>query len=386
MEFNRSDQRRRRVLYDEAVQQPVSASGEEGNNAVGSERKRRTSHYHTARGHQLKVSDLSPTRWWVMALCITGSLAGLAVLNALAIAALRIPPDGNLALRTALSMSGPSSLTSWACIVALFAAGLVALQIYSIRRFRRDDYRGTYRIWLVLAGLFVVGSLQPVVRLDLIAAECLAWMSGASVMSPTGSAFAMVRLFILVAIFVRMLIEMRSCRLGTCLLAVAVAVLGLEATGEFLGASQWQGVWGWLYVNLPLAGCLALLNAVLAYSRFVGLDASGRLKRRTKIKRRRKTKSARSKRRRTRSAGTRPSVPATAASAVVTSAKPSGPSSDRDPKAGPLQTRLEALRSQRNAVQSGSTGPGYSSSQEGERRLSKSERRRLKKLQRRDAA
>ena len=48
----------------------------------------------------------------------------------------------------AFELGGKGSLAAWFSSLALLAASLVAVLVYTVRRHRMDDYHGRYRVWL----------------------------------------------------------------------------------------------------------------------------------------------------------------------------------------------------------------------------------------------
>ena len=59
----------------------------------------------------------------------------------------------------ALGLTGRGTIASWFSSFLLIITGLASLQIYALRQHRRDDYRGTYRLWIWMAAL--VDVCQP---------------------------------------------------------------------------------------------------------------------------------------------------------------------------------------------------------------------------------
>ena len=74
------------------------------------------------------------------------------------------------ALRGCFDLSAPGSLATWTSQILLVAAALVAWAVRGMRRHRRDDYNGRFRAWGWMAAMMVIGSLTAVVPLG----ACLA--------------------------------------------------------------------------------------------------------------------------------------------------------------------------------------------------------------------
>jgi hypothetical protein len=202
MESNRSDNRRRRVLIDESVQKSASALVA-GAAEVAAPRRRRSNNYLSRRGQQLKTSDLIPTRWLTFGLIATSSLGVLALLNFLQWIA-TLPSEAiDLVARQAFTITAPSSVAAWVEAVAFILASLFGLQIYAMRRHRRDDYRGTYRVWLMLTVVFLVASLQCIVPLGQIGGTLLSKAIRSPVFYPGEKGLLTLKLVLLTVVTMR---------------------------------------------------------------------------------------------------------------------------------------------------------------------------------------
>lgn len=93
---------------------------------------------------------------------------------------------GTDALRI-FSLTEPGNLASWCASVAFAAAALVILAIYSVRRHRRDDYRARFAMWQWVMVVTLVACLDSAVGLHgLLQAVCdrmfgtVAWGQGSA--------------------------------------------------------------------------------------------------------------------------------------------------------------------------------------------------------------
>lgn len=400
MESKRSDNRRRRVLCDEAVQQAPAVPDALSDGSTG---KRRRSNNYPRGNYQLKTSDLIPTRWLSFGLIAASSILLLGVVNLLDWLATRPSTVLDGAAAAALGLTAPNGLAAWLTIVVYFLACLFALQTFAIRRHRRDDYRGTYRVWLALAAVLLLASLQNAVPLDHILGLLVTKAIQLPAFASVELAGISLKIFLLFAIAGRLFIEIRHCRLASLLLVVSLAAHALVALwGLPAVQTGWLANATWLTNNLPLFGALAVLHCVLAYSRFVCLDAQGMLSRRVSRKRKRKRKSRVSKQRSLRSqpatpasesprsqpapqpvASTRPATPTSHSTSKP--AAPTPPTQSRDAsKLGPLASKINAMKSNTNISDDDEDweDDDSDSNSTSQQRLSKAERRRLKKLHR----
>jgi len=159
----------------------------------------------------------------------------------------------------------------------LVLASLASLQLYALRQHRCDDYRGTYRLWGWLAPLFLLASIQCSVDLvDLLRSavsalvgtlpgDGLVWLVSA-------------KLLLLSALMVRGLFEVRASRAALCggVLAwttlTAAVVLPIPGVGENLPLDV-----PIYYGNSLLVGIGALFMSVVIYARFVFMHSNGLL-------------------------------------------------------------------------------------------------------------
>ena len=61
-----------------------------------------------------------------------------------------------------LSGQSPRSLAAWLSASLMLACAILSAQIFTLRRSRRDDYRGTYRLWIAITAWFVLGSADRI--------------------------------------------------------------------------------------------------------------------------------------------------------------------------------------------------------------------------------
>jgi len=132
--------------------------------------------------HQPSLATLLPTGLGGFALAAAGLLAILAAAVGVGLweAVANGPVFGREATRFAatlasirrcLDVRSLSSLGGWLAQVSLVGAAVTALIVRLMRRHRRDDYRGRYRAWGWLAGLFALTACAGQVPLgDLFAA------------------------------------------------------------------------------------------------------------------------------------------------------------------------------------------------------------------------
>ena len=176
-----------------------------------------------------------------------------------------------------LELGASGSLSGWVASLWLGLAGATCALIYSIRRHKLDDYRGRYRWWLVGAAAWLVMSVDATCGIHQLFAATMVHVTGCT--GPGGGVLWCMGCWgiLLCALSVRTAWEMRVCRpaMSAYLSALGLWVIGL--------AIQMSGVkLGSLGNSLPaeiakLLGQLSLLLGLSLYARHVILHAQGLL-------------------------------------------------------------------------------------------------------------
>jgi hypothetical protein len=277
MEFRKSgsrDERRRRVLIDEAQAEPPLA---DENPPIKRIRSKSENAAPAARyefdGRQPRITDLLPKRkltlslWVVVAALLVAALTACDTYRPLWQA--RLPQvDWSL-----LAMNSSGSLARWFASLAFAWAACAAIQVYVIRRQRTDDYRGGYRLWAWTAAALLLASADAATSLhatlgalgaSLLGSPSHGRLAGLGLVAAATGGFGL-----------RMIWEIKSSR-------GAVAALSLAAgcyLFAVLAGEGWTGVdASWM----PAAGGAALLSAhafvlltVGVFGRFVYFEAHG---------------------------------------------------------------------------------------------------------------
>jgi hypothetical protein len=272
----------------------------------------------------------------------------------------------------AFDLTARGNLTEWLAAVVLFMASGFCVLTYSIRRHRIDDYRGRYRVWLGAALACMVLSANSVTNLHVVLADVLTRATGWSALRDGAAWWMALAGLPLAWVFVRVLLDIRECRIGAALLAGAAICNGVSAAG-FLGYgptvdAQIQPI---ITAAPLLLGHWLLFTAIVANARFVVLDAQGLVTVKKKSRSKRTDSTAEPKQ-----AGRKSTpVAATSSSASATI------SISRDT----VQTVKSPADSSRWVDGSRFEREHYDSdedeeSSDGERKLSKSDRKKLRKI------
>jgi hypothetical protein len=289
MDFRRSgqlDERRRRVLMDE-IASPASEtdSSEAAAPLVGSA-KGPVRAYSPAvlAERQPRVTDLVPVRSFAAVILILLGLTGVAAIETVYIYLATLPLGSAADHLAALDVDQRGSLASYysALVLALAAAG--ALAVYGIRSHRVDDYRGHYRIWMWSAAALALASLDVATGLHDALGVGVAILSGQLLDGDSGAAAVKISWLVVYGLIfgtlaIRAAIEIWPSLPSFASLAVAgllYLVAGMLLVGMFQAASP--------LVNSVAASTVimlahvALATAVGLYARHIHLDAQGRLK------------------------------------------------------------------------------------------------------------
>jgi hypothetical protein len=298
---------------------------------------------------------------------------------------------------SSLSLTGRGTLACWFSSFLLIISGLASLQIYALRQHRRDDYRGTYRLWLWMSALLLFASLNCVVDLAMIATNLLQSYTALTIDSRPWLPIA-AKLVFLTTLVARGLYEVRGSR-GTFALVVFVwiaysvaAVLQLPDVRPELVQLSHETLLG----NSLLFATAAIFLAELSYARYIYLQAHGLIKERAIKKRSNnvaKSKKKVSQKKKKVVANTQ-SAPETTKNATSSNSRKrtkssvSNRQSAKSASAG-SQPQVRSTAAKANAAKTARSKPLERTNemeQEGVIKLSKSERRRRRKEDKRRKA
>jgi hypothetical protein len=342
MAFPRSGQggqRRRRVLIEESL-----SDGARGNQKTGATpntgERRRSSKQATAytaealAERQPSITALIPHRVWTLLVLLLGCLTVIAAFEA-AYGNLRLWPRENwLCACRSLDLRAHGELAACFSSLMLAAAGLQSFLIFRLRRHRTDDYRGRYRLWAWIPLVWLAIALGGSTHLG----EDLSELAG-QVLGPTyqqAKAFwtplAVGCLWTLLA--VRLGVEVRRCWTSLVFLLMATLcylVVSLQGAGLVTPPGEVLSVMA--ASTASMLGHLSVFMATAAYSRYVFLEAHGRISSRardTESKRRKKPTAAVKTAAPTKAPVTAAPLAPAASAAPVASAAPAAPAQRRD--------------------------------------------------------
>ncbi|MCI0334176.1 MAG: hypothetical protein L0228_13240 [Planctomycetes bacterium] len=223
-----------------------------------------------------QITDFVPRRYRTIVMLLVMGLATTATLGALHHFAPTVAAFAGLPTLRPFDLSAAGSLAAWISAVVLFLASITCLLLYSIRRHRIDDFRGRYRIWLGASVACFVLSANSVAGLHHVLACSLSHFAGWTALRD-GAAWWLAFAGLPIAwIGVRVLLDVTECRLAaflvfaaaTCYAAATASYLGFVPATALLNASLITGVTIFL-------GNWFTFAAVVSYARYVVLDAQG---------------------------------------------------------------------------------------------------------------
>ena len=275
--FRRCGERRRRLLTDDL-------SGDWSTCRVWPDDTlppRKSEHYGDADflEQQLRLLDLVPRRLFFLMLSLTGALGVIAGLEASYAWMLRLSEGGGAV--AALDIGVRNSLAGWFSSLLLLAASGTAMLVYTVRRYRTDDYQGRYRIWLWAAACWLLVATDQAAGLREGFRDMMTTLTGTPLLGDGTLWWVALYVLMLGAVGSRLLMDMHPCRLSMGALLAAAVAYGLvlaDAMG-WIFMTEGGAVRTMFHAGSEMIGNLLLLAAMSLQVRHVVLDAEGLLPR-----------------------------------------------------------------------------------------------------------
>jgi len=384
------DQRRRRVLIEEKLHSGTcgAKSAQDEPREDGPETVRlpgRRYGEEASSDHHQPLTAMVPKRPLTLVFLALVGLILIAVIHASYGKASRQPPDHWMRAVASLDVEAAGGLASWCSSIFLLAAAVQGIQIYRLRRHRSDDYRGRYRVWVWASPLLLAASLAAGTHLyrDLVTVAAARSDVLASIEPRVLSSVLPAVMWLLIAL--RLTFEVRESRAAWTALAFAAvahctaAVLGLAAPAELFSLPAALTI-----SSLTMLGHLTMFMTVASYSRYVYLDAHGLLAPRPQVQPTVRPKRAPRRKKKT------DAVEEHAAVLPIADAAAEQEADKKQAKPGKVSEIPSIRREPADAMQAEppvaqNAAMESDDEEEDSAGLSKSERRRLKKLKRRDA-
>jgi hypothetical protein len=299
MNTRRTD-RRRRVLRDETIANAgvnslaVTPSTAESISAP----KRRRYFASAKRRNQPRLTDLIPVRGLHLLLIAFSSAVVIGLMTWLDYS---IRATGDLDTLAAFMFGSQASLAGWMQSTLMLLAATTCYLIYILRSHRCEDYRGTYRLWFALSACCLVASATSHIEiLPAIAAafELLKWNA---TIDPT-MAIRVFAIGTVLLISIRTWFEIRNSRLATVTFycAFSAYIGSIFVNNGAINSMVEPGLGANIAGALLLSAHFSWLLGLMLFARYVYLEAHGLLQTtaavdRTKVKRAKRTKTRRAK-------------------------------------------------------------------------------------------
>ncbi len=268
------DGRRRRVLHEEAR----TAAGLHASMAASTDNNSEAPRYGEMASveHHPQITDYVPRRKRaVLATLAAGGVVGAAAAalthGAEAISR-ALPGVTSGEIRSQIA----GGIVAWTSAVALLAIAGLARLVFSLRRHRVDDVGGRYRVWTWIAAGGVVLSVNAMVAGHAIVSRMAVAATGWS-LTASGAEWWLAPLALVGGwIGVRLVLELAESRGALTMFAVAAGWYLLAAAGSLGWSPAWLGVWSEaLASSAAVVGHAFALAGMMAFARYVVLDVQG---------------------------------------------------------------------------------------------------------------
>lgn len=277
------DDRRRWIVAD-----PSDDSGEEpcANRPPRLVRQpqSKSEHYGDARfmDEQPRLTDLVPRRLTTLFLIAVAGAGVIALLEMLYVWMPRLAAYTASDRVAAFDLSGVGNLATWFSVLALQGAAFASILVFLVRRHHRDDYNGNYHVWLWAALCWFLVSIDVAAQLHEGFRALLVTVTGVRLIGDGSIWWVTAYFFLLAAVGLRVMVDMRECWLSTILLV-------LVATACAIGVSVHLGWWMsekgaqqiMVEAGARMSAAMLLALTMLTHARHVIRDAEGLLPRRT---------------------------------------------------------------------------------------------------------
>ncbi len=284
MDFQRSRDRRRRVINRETGSSNQNESSSTTDDLANRSHSTRSRTYSSGarKQQQLRTTDLIPKR----PLAVSILIGGLVLLTGmLTVAHWKSAQWTEInGMQQLFDAAHEASLAKWLQAFFLVVAALACLQIFALRRHFSEDYRASYRLWGWLASGLVFGSLCVTTALPKFLGDVIYESSGFGFLDAGAVSWLLIKVFLLVVIFVRLIVETRVCKSASILLSASgVCLLLAVLINHSWFAGQFLGTVHTVFDVIALWASLGLVAGLTMFARFVYLDAHGLIQHKEKV-------------------------------------------------------------------------------------------------------
>jgi len=266
--------RRRRVLQDEKLRSghcppPEATEGARYTAAANVE-------------NHPQITQFIPRKWSSYALLLGGAALLIAAVVAAHLHATTMANAIGSGPIAAFDFTAGGRLAAWLGSLTLVGCALVAVMVYGLRRHRIDDYKARYRSWLVLACVTLMASADVAANLHQPYSDLWVRVTG---WSPLGGDVWWLAPIGLVCgwLAFRLLTDVAECTTSFSMLALAIVAYTVAAVSAYAQLPAFGRVDTLaLMFGAMLAGNVLLLAGVTAYARYLVLDVQGLIDHRCK--------------------------------------------------------------------------------------------------------
>ena len=153
---------------DSPASVPSGRHSKSAGSTARSNKPKRLYGFGAERRSQPKTTDLIPKRWPAYSTLVALLVLAVAALNAMSIYADSLQTYIGDAGVSAFSLHGTGTFAAWFASTVMAAGAMVCLQVFYLRKHRCDDYRGSYRLWFWAAVIFLLCSVASSTELGAI--------------------------------------------------------------------------------------------------------------------------------------------------------------------------------------------------------------------------
>ena len=201
---------------------------------------------------------------------IIASVVGVGVLGTLHVYQPAISAAMGGSLDTLVDATSPTSLAKWVATAAMLATAMLAGLIMVVRRHRVDDYRGRHRLWRGAMAVAALLSVDAATNLHDSVAKAAHQLTGVSLMAGNQGWWLAVGTVVLGWVAFRVFSDIKQSKLATTVLGVSLAtgLVAVIAPLAGLGGTQAKAV----SVLAQTACYLLVASAAVSYMRFLRHD------------------------------------------------------------------------------------------------------------------
>lgn len=186
--------------------------------------------------------------------------------------------DAQTNLRPILDVARPTSLLAWVTTTLTLATAALCVIVFGLRRHRSDDLRGVYRWWMPAAVVCLAASVCQATGLHNALATVIAINVGWTALPGSAIWWLLPTLLIATPLAVRVIIDLKESRLALSAALLAAACFGVALVAKLGGTPAAWAASGTVIVAGALhLGLLATLLSQLAYTRRILQEAGGQI-------------------------------------------------------------------------------------------------------------